>query len=140
MSQIISHRQHVNHVEYVHNYDSVECPGAGFSFPCDENGFIDESKLQPPALESLRLARAGVADGTLVPAGVQVRSWSWVEPAMLRCDCGATVALDGFTNTCDACETDYNMSGQRLAPREFWGEETGESLADIFAPSGDDWG
>ena len=45
--------------------------------------------------------------------------------------CGSEVVLSGFTNTCD-CGKDYNMSGQELAPREQWGEETGESVADIL--------
>ena len=38
-----------------------------------------------------------------------------------------------FTNTCDRCGDDYNSAGQRLAPREQWGEETGESAADILS-------
>lgn len=53
------------------------------------------------------------------------------DPAILKCDCGEEVMLWGFTNTCN-CGADYNQSGQRLAPREQWGEETGESLADIL--------
>ena len=54
------------------------------------------------------------------------------EPAIGKCEhCSAHVELDGFTNTC-RCGADYNMSGQLLGPREFWGEETGESLADIL--------
>ena len=48
------------------------------------------------------------------------------------CDCGAEVELGGFTNTCE-CGADYNMSGQRLASRSQWGEETGESIADILS-------
>lgn len=48
----------------------------------------------------------------------------------LKCDCGARVALVGFTNGCD-CGRDYNRSGQLLAPRSQWGEETGEHPADI---------
>lgn len=40
--------------------------------------------------------------------------------------CGAWLRCDRFTNTCDRCGADYNMSGARLAPREQWGEETGE--------------
>ena len=43
----------------------------------------------------------------------------------VRC-CGAWLACTAFTNTCAACGTDYNTAGQRLAPREQWGEETGE--------------
>jgi len=53
------------------------------------------------------------------------------EPAIGRCSCGKEVELAGFTNTCD-CGADYNSSGQLLAPREQWGEETGESLSDIL--------
>ena len=38
-----------------------------------------------------------------------------VEPAVLRCDCGALVALtDGLDNPCSKCEANYNMSGQRV--------------------------
>lgn len=45
------------------------------------------------------------------------------------CDCGRQVWCDGFTNTCE-CGADYNSSGQLLAPREQWGEETGEHWTD----------
>ena len=51
----------------------------------------------------------------------------WIE-----CECGRGVECIGFTNTCD-CGRDYNMSGELLAPRSQWGEETGESVADILA-------
>lgn len=54
-----------------------------------------------------------------------------------HCDC--EVELTGFTNTCE-CGTDYNGAGQELAPREQWGEETGESVSDILAADTDPWG
>jgi hypothetical protein len=55
------------------------------------------------------------------------------EPAVGACNrCGAHVTLSGFTNTC-RCGADYNMSGQELADRSQWGEETGESVADILS-------
>lgn len=57
-----------------------------------------------------------------------------IEDAVLRCGCGRAVTLDDpMTNTCD-CGQEYNGSGQHLAPRSQWGEETGESLADILGP------
>jgi hypothetical protein len=57
----------------------------------------------------------------------------WIEYAVGICDdCGAKVELRGFTNTCE-CGADYNMSGSHLAPREQWGEETGECAADILS-------
>ena len=55
--------------------------------------------------------------------------------AVGECPCGDTVELDGFTNTCDTCGRDYNMSGQELAPRRFWGEECNETASDILTSS-----
>lgn len=53
-------------------------------------------------------------------------------PRIGRC-CGQEIVLDSFTNTCDVCGADYNSAGQHLAPRENWGEETGEILSDILS-------
>ena len=47
--------------------------------------------------------------------------------------CGEKLQCSGFTNTCPTCGADYNNSGQRLAPREQWGEETGETVEDILS-------
>ncbi len=47
--------------------------------------------------------------------------------------CGEWLECSGFTNTCQHCYADYNMSAQQLAPRGSWGEETGESVEDILA-------
>ena len=44
---------------------------------------------------------------------------------VVKCACRREVQCDAFTNTCD-CGREYNWSGQELAPREQWGEETGE--------------
>ena len=46
--------------------------------------------------------------------------------------CGHRLLCPDFTNTCPRCFTDYNWVGARLAPREQWGEETGETAADIL--------
>lgn len=49
------------------------------------------------------------------------------------CDkCGAEVELYSHTNVCPNCETEYNQSGQMLAPHEQWGSETGETYSDII--------
>lgn len=45
------------------------------------------------------------------------------------------------TNTCE-CGADYNMSGQRLADRGQWGEETGEDSREVYHgmdAEGGDW-
>lgn len=45
---------------------------------------------------------------------------------IIKCDCGAELTLfNSWSNGCD-CGREYNSAGQELAPRRFWGEETGE--------------
>ena len=46
-------------------------------------------------------------------------------PAQILC-CEEWIELSRHTNTCSSCNADYNSGGQLLAPRRFWGEETGE--------------
>lgn len=53
--------------------------------------------------------------------------------------CGEILLCMTNTNTCD-CGADYNMSGQILAPRSQWGEETGESVSDILLGDSDPFG
>lgn len=58
-----------------------------------------------------------------------------------KCQCGEIVEYSRFTSTC-VCGRDYNGSGELLASREQWGEETGESVADILSVDcarGEDW-
>lgn len=48
---------------------------------------------------------------------------------IVRCGCGSSVECwDSWANQCDSCGTEYNGSGQQLADRYFWGEETGETF------------
>ena len=55
--------------------------------------------------------------------GEKVRSGPVVE-----CDCGRHVKCNSsWANPCE-CGLEYNGSGQQLAPRSHWGEETGESF------------
>jgi hypothetical protein len=46
--------------------------------------------------------------------------------------CGEDLVCSAFTNTCDQCEADYGMNGDRLAPRSQWGSETGERWQDCY--------
>jgi hypothetical protein len=54
-------------------------------------------------------------------------------PKIIQCHCdNGQVELQNFTNTCRSCGADYNSSGQLLAPRHLWGEETGEHWSEIY--------
>lgn len=55
-------------------------------------------------------------------------------PGVFICDCGHLIEdliPHGRDFDCPVCRAEFNSSGQRLAPREQWGEETGEHPADI---------
>jgi hypothetical protein len=153
--RIISKRTHHEETDYFLSFVYTDMPSAGFSFPCDKLGSVDESKLTTASRASYNACLAGAVrrsfggqcdrDGnyiagtatvecaTVKAMGVEARPNRWTDPAIGECNhCGAEVQLSGFTNTCD-CGTDYNMSGQELASREQWGEETGETVADILS-------
>ena len=52
---------------------------------------------------------------------------------VVDCKCGQEVpCYSTWANTCDGCGSEYNMGGQSLAPRERWGEETGETHLDFY--------
>lgn len=74
--------------------------------------------------------RAVVEDDVAPPTNV---------PRVRICSCGTTVHLTRvWANTCPKCSREYNGSGQMLARREHWGEETGEDGSlDLFDPDRD---
>jgi hypothetical protein len=103
--------------------------GGGFGFGCDASGnYISKN---PDADANYRKCISGEYD--VVYKGIERYDWIYTHASVGACDdCGTDVELDGFTNTCERCGADYNQSGQRLADRRFWGEETGEYSSDIL--------
>ena len=132
--RILRQRRTVEAVSHMLWFERRDCPGAGYSFPCSEDGTVDATQLRPAGQESLARVRGYEAALYLAPRVERVVS-RWVEPRMGRCACGCEVELDRFTNSCE-CGRDYNSAGQELAPREQWGEETGEYLGDILRVDG----
>jgi hypothetical protein len=131
--KIIKRRERIEHVTRELFFERKDCPGAGFSFPCDEKGNVNVAALPAAAQSSYSEALRAAGGPQMYAPEVREYTSVAVEPALGLCNrCGDEVALYGFTNTCD-CGADYNMSGQELAPRSQWGEETGESVADILA-------
>jgi len=52
----------------------------------------------------------------------------WHVGPVVECDCRRQVKCNSsWANQCQ-CGTEYNGSGQQLAHRSQWGEETGESF------------
>lgn len=130
MLEIIKCRTYSEAVHHRRVFDFADEPGRGYWFESDDRGQVKEDDLTPEARANLHRCMTGQYD--VVDQGVRTWRTQYTDPAVGRCVCGREVELFGFTNTCE-CGIDYNMSGQALAPREQWGEETGESLAEILS-------
>lgn len=128
--KVTKHRQHHTETRHFLAFVWTNDPGAGFGFECDDQGNVDEPSMNPSSLANYRNCIDGTFD--VRRTGFTSQEHSWIEPAEGICCCGRTVVLDGFTCPCE-CGRDYNSSGQLLAPRSQWGEETGEHLVDILA-------
>lgn len=63
--------------------------------------------------------------------GYYENEFNYRESAKILC-CDEWMSLGKFTNTCDSCGADYNGSGQLLASRSHWGEETGEHWTECY--------
>jgi hypothetical protein len=125
--KILRKREYVESTSYYLDF-RWRGKNSGFSFPCDESGnLLNEN---PASTENYQKCIDGTYD--VISNGIIKRTNTYWEPAIGICiECGEEVVLCGFTNTC-VCGADYNSSGQRLAPRNQWGEETGESPSDIL--------
>ena len=129
--KIISQSKVVEIVTHRLFFQAIGCSvGTGYSFECSEDGTIDLSKVSACGQDSYNKVKDNRTE-YLAPV-VETSEHSYTEPRIGRCDCGCEVWLDRFTNTCESCGIDYNSAGQELAPRDQWGEETGESLSDIL--------
>lgn len=134
--KIIQKRERHEETTYARCFEYDDFPGAGFAFECDKDGVVDTSNFNQVKLANYNGCVAGKVNDSVVVVdrGVESRHHAWTDPAIGECvDCGDEVTLSGFTNTCEHCGADYNMSGQKLAPREQWGAETGESVSDILS-------
>lgn len=110
-----------------HFFEEKNCPGAGYAFVCDNQGNIVITDGNRENVEKCQNGTYKVID-----RGVQTEYSEYRMPTIGECECGKHVELSSFTNSCE-CGRDYNMSGQELAPRECWGEETGETLQEILS-------
>lgn len=124
--RIKSERKHHHVTYYQLFYDRGD--GSGYSFNCDEHGII-KVPVNPAAFKNYVHCQNNPAFKKEI---IECHA-NWTEPRVGECECGSDVELEHFTNTCDNCNRDYNMSGHELASREQWGEETGECLSDILS-------
>lgn len=136
MAEFIRRRDYVTVVEYRYEYTYAGTEprfrGCGFSFPCEKDGTIKFDEMEMAGKENLMYAIQAAERGEYYDEGVVDHSREVAEPAVIKCNgCQRHLTLDSlWENECE-CGCLYNGSGQQLRPREEWGEETGETYADI---------
>ena len=114
-------------ISYSLDYRYKNDINSGFSFPCDADGNV--SKMHDNAKSNYEACKIGVVRGELVQfQGIREHHHSYAIPAVGKCTCGRHVTLSHSDNECDHCGRIYSITGQELAPRHLWGEETGESF------------
>lgn len=109
--------------QYV-RFSYVNEPGAGFGFDCTPDGTIITSTLQAPGLANLQKCLTGSVDGQPVTRHTVRYTTRRYDPAVIQCDCGATVTLADDTR-CN-CGQWYNTAAQRLSDPALWGDGDGD--------------
>lgn len=124
--EIITRSKYVQETEYRLYFEYQDIKGGGYSFKCTPEGRVFDTEHP-----SYKACLTGTINGHKMKAPVVERyDHAYTEPAVGRCDCGRKVTLQGFTCPCE-CGLEYNSGGQLLAPREQWGEETGEHWSEF---------
>lgn len=98
--------------------------GGGFSFPCDENGNVDED-LNPDAKTNLEYCLTH-PEKFVNYCVIRKNERYYTEPATGTCSCGKDIVLNPYyMGACDCpyCGKWYNAWGQELLPPEQWGKE-----------------
>ena len=107
--KIIKESELKTNVEYCVEWDCPWEPGSGWSFDCDKNGNV----LKPN--ENLDKLKSGKLEG--IYKGIKKYSWTYLESAIGKCDCGCEVELhDPLDNVCSNCGECFNSSGQNVTP------------------------
>lgn len=159
--KIISRSFTTTSKKFTREFSYAEFPNRGASFPCNEEGEVDESKLDPVGLENFRECLSGKGetiinqeyervDGeyadyipipgtgikvniTIIDLGIKVWEKTTRTPAVGACDrCARPVSLSNFTNYC-SCGAMYSIGGGRLHdnPAE-WVDGTNDHPADLL--------
>lgn len=92
----------------------VEVPVTGVICSCGTHNPFGKEESPCRCGDTMYPVLPGFTEPQLVKGFVEV-----------RCDCRRKVICSGMSTTCD-CGRDYNWNGDLLAPRNQWGEETGE--------------
>ena len=107
---------------YTLDFDRKDDPGAGFSFPCDEEG--NTLNLNEAAQENLEYCIRN--SDVFYPKKVVKHIDRYKHRETGRCSCGEEFELiNQYLGACQCpkCEKWYNLFGQELLPPDQWGDD-----------------
>ena len=122
--QIVREVEWDDEIVYSIDFLYTEDLSSGFSFPCNKWGMVDPDI---PDGAKVNYRKCVDSENMFIQQGIIERIHNFKIPALAVCECGIHIELDGDT-VCHKCEREYNSSGQLLAPRSQWGEETSEQF------------
>lgn len=100
--------------------------GGWYGFNADENGVVDRAAITECARNNFDFCCIMRPWGHLVE-----RRFDYWLPGLMVCDCLEELEMHGGGRDIHCyCGRSYTSSGQLLAPRSQWGEETGETAVD----------
>lgn len=121
MAEVIrkAHREFASEQKLEYRYRSD--PGAGYSFDWDGEKAVFDI---PEAEKNYRWCLERPEEVECL--GVITNKWSWIEPALAKCECGEEIYLqDEYYGSCQCphCGRWHSLWGDELNPPEDWTED-----------------
>ena len=128
--KIIKERTPVTIKEYRINFWYDAYQNAGFCFPANRDGTPDFTKMCPAAKANYEKC---LVDKELMEPEFEVKTYTYMEPAIGKCSCGREVVLDADYMGAVRCECGrwYNLFGQSLIDPKYWYRDEDDYYSDM---------
>lgn len=119
MLEIIKERSPITRTDYYIEFRYKDDPEAGYCFPANKDRTIALDKMSPEAIANYENCRT---DERFTEAEFTANTYSYTEPAVGRCRCGAEVILESqYLGAVQCgCGKWYNIFGQELKEPKYW--------------------
>ena len=118
----IKERIPVTVTEYHIEFQYKDDPEAGFCFPANRDRTPALDKMCPEAIANYNSC---LTDDRLTGPEFTASTYTYTEPAVGKCICGAEIILDADYAGAVRCECGrwYNLFGQSLRDPKYWEED-----------------
>jgi hypothetical protein len=122
MIQIIKESSRVTVTNYFIEFHYKDDPYAGYSFPANKDRTLALDKMTPEAIINYEHCKV---DNCFTEAEFTTNTYSYTDPAVGKCHCGAEVTLSSRYMGAVQCECGqwYNIFGQELKEQKYWEDD-----------------